>query len=161
MHDVLAWLQSSALGMLMRGSGPWIYPIVNVVHVLGVATLFGSVLVLDLRLLGVRRGSPLSPVTAAAAPVAMAGFALAAASGVCLLAANAVEYQGNPFLLAKFAAIGVGLVNVVALRRTAAWKAHTDRQLSPSEARLLAFMAGVSLLSWLTAIVAGRMIGYW
>lgn len=161
MHDVLAWLQSSALGMFMQGSGPWVYPIVNVLHILGVATLFGSVLVLDLRLLGVRRGTPLSPISTAAAPVAMAGFALAAVSGVCLLAANAVEYEDNPFLLAKFAAIGVGLINVVALRRTAAWRAHANRQLSVSEARLLALMGGMSLVSWLTAIVAGRMIGYW
>ena len=39
MHDALDWLQSSALGMFMRGTGPWTYPVVNVIHVLGVATL--------------------------------------------------------------------------------------------------------------------------
>jgi hypothetical protein len=119
------------------------------------------VLILDLRLLGVWRRAPLRAITTAAAPVAMAGFALAAASGVCLLAANAVEYENNPFLLVKFAAIGLGLVNAVALRRTAAWRAHTTRDLSYSEARTLAAMGGLSLLSWLTAVAAGRMIGYW
>jgi hypothetical protein len=91
----------------------------------------------------------------------MAGFALAAASGVCLLAANAVEYDNNPFLLVKFAAIGLGLVNAVALRRTAAWRAHPTRDLSHVETRTLAAMGGVSLVSWLTAVAAGRMIGYW
>ena len=40
MHDALAWLQSSALGTFMRDSGPWTYPFVNVIHVLGVATPF-------------------------------------------------------------------------------------------------------------------------
>jgi hypothetical protein len=161
MHDALVWLQSSALGMFMRGSGLWTYPVVNVIHVLGVATLFGSVLVLDLRLLGVWRRAPLPAITKAAAPVAMAGFALAAASGVCLLAANALEYENNPFLLVKFAAIGLGLVNAVALRRTAAWRAHSTRDLSRSEAHKLALLGGVSLISWLTAVTAGRMIGYW
>jgi hypothetical protein len=161
MHDALAWLQASVLGMFMRDSGPWTYPVVNLIHILGVATLFGAVLILDLRLLGVWRRAPLPPITTAAAPVAMAGFALAAASGVCLLSANAVEYENNPFLLVKFAAIGLGLVNAVALRRTAAWRAHPTRDLSHSEARRLALMGGVSLVSWLTAVSAGRMIGYW
>jgi hypothetical protein len=161
MHDALAWLQASALGMFMRDSGTRTYPVVNLIHILGVAALFGAVLILDLRLLGVWRRAPLRASTTAAAPVVMAGFALAAASGVCLLAANAVEYENNPFLLAKFAAIWLGLVNAVALRRTAAWRAHTTRDLSHSEARTLAAMGGLSLLSWLTAVAAGRMIGYW
>ena len=161
MHDALAWLQSSALGMFMRGSGLWTYPVVNLIHILGVATLFGAVLILDLRLLGVWRRAPLPAIATAAAPVAMAGFALAAASGLCLLATNALEYEKNPFLLVKFAAIGLGLLNAVALRRTAAWRAHATRNLSRSEARRLALMGGVSLASWLTAVTAGRMIGYW
>ena len=161
MTDALTWLESSALGVFMRDTGPWTYPIVNVVHVFGVATLFGAVLVLDLRLLGAWRRAPLAPITTIAAPVAMAGFAIAAAAGVCLLAANASEYANNPVLLVKFSAIGLGLLNAVALRRTAAWKAHATRDLSRSEARRLALMGGVSLVSWLTAVGAGRMIGYW
>jgi hypothetical protein len=161
MHDVLAWLQSSALGTFVRSSGPWTYPVVNLIHILGVAALFGAVLILDLRLLGMWRRAPLPPITTAAGPVAMAGFALAAASGVCLLAANALDYEHNPFLLVKFAAIGLGFVNAVVLRRTAAWRDHASRDLSRSEGQMLALMGGVSLVSWLTAITAGRMIGYW
>jgi hypothetical protein len=157
----LDWLESSALGEFMRGSGPWTYPVVNVIHILGVATLFGAVLVLDLRLLGAWRRAPLPPITTVAGPVAMAGFAIAAPTGVCLLAANALEYQGNPFLLIKFSAIGLGLANALALRRTPAWRAHATRELSGSESRMLALMGAVSLVSWLTAVTAGRMIGYW
>jgi hypothetical protein len=159
--DALAWLQSSALGEFMRGSGPWTYPVVNVIHILGVATLFGAVLVLDLRLLGAWRRASLPPITTVAGPLAMAGFAVAASSGVCLLASNALEYENNPFLLIKFSAIGLGFANAVALRRTTAWRAHANRELSGSEARKLALMGGVSLVSWLTAITAGRLIGYW
>jgi hypothetical protein len=92
--------------MFMRGSGPWSYPVVNLIHILGVAALFGAVLILDLRLLAVWRRTPLLAIATATAPVAMAGFALAAAGGVCLLASNALEYQNNAFLLVKFAAIG-------------------------------------------------------
>jgi hypothetical protein len=161
MRDALAWLESSALGTFMRDSGPWTYPVVNVIHVLGVATLFGAVLVLDLRLLGVGRRAALTPIATVAAPVATAGFAVAALSGVCLLAANALEYATNPVLLVKFSAIGLGLVNAVVLRRTPAWRARTTRELSRPEGRHLALIGGVSLVSWLTAVCAGRMIGYW
>jgi hypothetical protein len=158
---VLAWLESSVLGIVMRETGPWTYPIVNVVHVLGVATLFGAVLVLDLKLVGVWRRAPLTPIATATAPVAVTGFAVAATSGACLLAANALEYENNPLLLVKFAAIGLGLVNAVAVRRTKAWRAVASRPLSRAEVRQLAVMGGLSLVSWLTAVVAGRMIGYW
>ena len=161
MHEVLSWLESSVIGIFMRESGTWTYPVVNVVHVLGVASLFGAVLILDLKLVGVWRSTPLAPISSAATPVATAGFALAAASGVCLLAANAVDYESNPVLLVKFAAIGLGLLNAVAVRRTAAWRAHASRRLSRSEMRQLAIMGGLSLVSWLTAVAAGRMIGYW
>jgi hypothetical protein len=161
MLDVLGWLQSSSLGTFMRDAGVWTYPVVNVIHILGVATLFGAVLILDLRLLGVWRRTPISAIATAAAPVAVTGFAFAAASGACLLASNALEYQNNPFLLLKFVAIALGLINAVVLRRTAAWNAHATRAVSHSEARRLALMGGVSLVSWLTAVAAGRMIGYW
>jgi hypothetical protein len=161
MHDVLAWLEGSALGVFMRDSGPWTYAVVNVVHILGVATLFGAVLVLDLRLMGAWRGASLAAITTVAAPIAMAGFALAAASGICLLASNAVAYQDNPFLLVKFLAIGFGFVNALVLRRTTAWKAHATDALSRPDERRLAVMGGLSLASWLTAVTAGRMLGYW
>ena len=56
--DAARWLQASALGHFMRESSVWTYAIVNLTHILGVASLFGSVLVLDLRLVGVGRRRP-------------------------------------------------------------------------------------------------------
>src|SRR5437867_1825808 len=55
----MAWLQGSFLGHAMRESGVWTYGVVNLVHILGVASLFGSVLVIDLRLLGFWRSTSL------------------------------------------------------------------------------------------------------
>jgi hypothetical protein len=157
----MSWMQTSALGHFMRESGPWTYAIVNLSHILGVASLFGSVLILDLRLLGVWRRIPLAPLASAAVPVARAGFAVAATTGVGLLATKATEYIGNPFLAIKFPAIVLGLINVGVLNRSQAWRARGARALSRREDRQLAMMGGVSLACWLTAIAAGRMIGYW
>ena len=161
MHEFLAWLEGSALGHLMRESGVWTYGCVNLVHILGVASLFGAVLVLDLRLLGLWRKVALPAITEPTVPIAATGFIIAAISGVCLLATKATEYAGNPFLYIKFPAIGLGLLNVAALSSSSAWKQHKVRELSSRERSRLALMGGISLFCWLTAITAGRMIGYW
>jgi len=160
-NELLAWLEASALGHAMRNSGVWTYGIVNLTHILGVGSLFGSVLLLDLRLLGAWRGVPLSSIARPTVPVATTGFLVAAASGVCLAATNATEYIGNPFLLIKFPAIAVGLGNVAVLSRLAAWKSRHTREPNVREQRQLAAAGAVSLLSWLTAVSAGRLAGYW
>jgi len=161
LYKFMAWLQASPLGQAMRESGVWTYGLVNLVHILGVASLFGSVLVLDLRLLGFWRKVALRAISGPTVPVAATGFAIAVLSGVCLLATKATEYVGNPFLYIKFSAIGLGLLNVVVLSRLSAWKQHTTRELSTCDQSRLAVSGGISLACWLTAISAGRMIGYW
>ena len=157
----MAWLQASPLGHAMRESGVWTYGVVNLVHILGVATLFGAVLVLDLRLVGLWRNVNLPAISRPTVPVAATGFAVAVVSGVCLLATKATEYVGNPFLYIKFPAITLGVLNVIALNRLSAWKQHKSRELSSREQTTLAVFGGISLFCWLTAISAGRMIGYW
>jgi hypothetical protein len=159
--DLLAWLEGSALGHAMRSAGVWAYGIVNLTHILGVSSLFGAILVLDLRLLGMWRSIPVAAIARPTVPIATTGFIVAAASGICLISTNGSEYIGNPFLLIKFPAIFVGLINVAVLSRLPAWRARDTRTLSPAEQHQLSVFGGISLLSWLTAISAGRLIGYW
>ncbi|MBY0297124.1 MAG: DUF2214 domain-containing protein [Methylobacterium sp.] len=151
--EAAAWLQATALAQTLRASA-WLYPLVNLTHLLGIALLFGAIAALDLRLLGVWRGVPLEALARPLVPVAGAGLGLALATGPLLLTVQAVDYAANPLLYAKFAAIGVGLVNIALLHRRAAWRAEAGGP------RLRA--AGlVSLASWLGAIAAGRLIAYW
>ena len=157
----MAWLEGSFLGHAMRNSGVWTYGLVNLTHILGVSALFGSVLVLDLRLLGAWRDVPLVSVSGTTLPIARAGFVVAVISGIGLLATKATEYVGNPFLLIKFPAIAIALINVAIIERLPAWKARAVREATDGERRQLAIAGIVSLVSWLTAVSAGRMIGYW
>lgn len=161
MEALLAWIESSALGSAMRASGVWTYGLVNLVHILGISSLFGSVLVLDLRLLGLWRRTPLESLARPVSRIASLGLGVAVVSGVCLIATNGTEYAGNPFLPIKFAAIGAGIANVVLLGRTRAWRDLGTRPPTPKEERHLAVSGGVSLVSWVVAVGAGRMIGYW
>jgi len=160
-RDVLVWIEGTGLGHYMRESGPWTYAVVNLSHILGVATLFGSVLVLDLRLLGCWRRIPIAALASATMPVATVGFGIAALTGTALLATKATDYLNNPFFDIKFPAIALGLINVLILNLLPAWRARGTRELSRAEHRQLAVMGGISMACWLTAVSAGRMIGYW
>lgn len=100
------------------------------------------------------RAVPVALLGPPAVSVASAGLALAVASGAALFAVQATEYVGNPFLYVKFAAIFVGLANVAALRLAGDW---TDERLS----RRSIWAGLLSLLAWLTALAAGRLIAYW
>ena len=161
MRELLTWLEASGLGHAMRHAGVWSYGVANLVHILGVATLFGSVLVLDLRLLGAFARAPLAAVATPTVPLAAVGFAIAVLSGSCLIVTNATEYIGNPLLLIKFPAIGLGLSNALALGLVPAWRERGTRELTVRERRQLAVFGGLSLASWLTAVACGRLIAYW
>jgi hypothetical protein len=157
----LVWAEASSLGHLMRESGPWVYPVINLLHILGVAVLFGSVVVIDLRLLGFWRRVPIASVAVVTTPVNVCGLAIAVVTGPALLATKATAYVDNPFLAIKFAAIAAGLINVLALQVSPAWRSRDIRELSRAERRQLAVIGGVSLVCWLAAVSAGRMIAYW
>ena len=161
MYQFMVWLEASGLGHTMRESSLWTYPVVNLLHILGVASLFGALLVLDLRLLGLWRGVSLAAISLPTVPVATVGGIVALVSGVCLISTNTTEYAGNAFLMIKFPAVALGLLNVVVLGRLPAWQRRASREPDPRERRQLALCGGVSLTCWLTAVSAGRMIGYW
>jgi hypothetical protein len=161
MLELLSALEESAFGQLLRSLGVWTYGILNLSHIAGVSSLFGSVLLLDLRLLGLWPGLPLAALTGPTLRLATIGFVVAAGSGFCMLSFNASEYYGNPFLLIKFPAIALGLINAAVVSRLPAWRSIGQRDLMVGERRQLALTGGLSLLCWTTALAAGRMIGYW
>jgi len=122
--------------------------------VFGIALLVGSIVLLDLRLLGLWRSVPVAVLARPAVTVSVAGLVIAIASGVSLLVVQATEYVANPLLYIKFGAILVGLVNVAVLRFAGDW---TDDRFAVRRG-----VAGaLSLMAWLTALTAGRMIAYW
>jgi len=157
----MAGLEASPLGHFMRDSGVWTYPFVNLAHLIGIAGLFGAICVLDLRLLGVWRSIPLGMISRPAVNVAGTGVAVAAVTGVMLLATKASEYATNPFLLPKLVLIGLALLNLAILHLTPSWHAHRGRDLTQAEYQRLRLFGATSLVFWLGAMTMGRLIGYW
>src|SRR6056297_2532351 len=118
----MAWLEGSALADFLRGLGIWTYGLLNLGHILGIGSLFGAVLILDLKLIGLWRSIPAASLIRPTVPLAAIGFALAATSGVMMLSFNTTEYHGNPFIYAKFPIMLGGLTNVAVVQRVSAWR---------------------------------------
>lgn len=157
----MAWLEFSALGVAMRETGVWTYALVNLGHILGISLLFGAIVVLDLRLLGFWRFIPLDVMAKPTTTVAGTGFVLAFLTGPAMLATKATEYVGNPFLPLKLIAIVLGIINIVILHNLPAWKARANPQLGAGQRQQLAFAGAASLVCWLSAITAARLIAYY
>lgn len=161
-YALLVWLEGSALGEAVRGAGVWTYGWVNLAHIIGIAMLFGAVLLLDLRLLGAWRSIPLPLIARPTVPLAAIGFVVAVLSGSTMLTVNATGYEGNPFLYAKLPLIGIGLVNVAVVQRLAAWRRALAAEIPrPGDEGVLAAAGATSLAIWLGVVGCGRMIGYW
>ena len=128
------------------------YPIVNALHIVGVALLFGAIVPLDLRLAGWRReAAAVDGLATLLLPVALFGFLLAACAGLLLFATDARAYAASPLFQAKMVLIATALANALALRRVD-WRRAASRRVSAA--------AGASLLLWLAVIVLGRLVGY-
>jgi len=162
MYELMAWLEASALAEFLRGLNIWAYGLINLAHILGISALFGAVLLLDLKLLGLWRSIPVSSLIRPTVPLAGIGFILAAASGILMLSFNTTNYHGNPFLYVKLPVIVVGLVNVAIIQRLAAWRrAAAGAPAESGDKSVLVISGASSLLIWATVITCGRMIGYW
>jgi hypothetical protein len=162
MYEFMAWLEGSALAECLRGLGVWTYGLLNLAHILGISVLFGAVLVLDLRLIGLWRSIAVTSLIRPTVPLAAGGFVVAATSGVMMLTFNTTEYHGNPFIYAKFPLIVFGLLNVAVVQRLPAWRRAASGQAAASgDPGLLRVCGAISLLTWLGVVTCGRMIGYW
>ena len=159
--ELLVAVEQSALGNSVRDLGGWGYAFINLAHILGITILFGAILLLDLRLIGWKRHLPLDAILVTTLPLAKIGFFIAVVSGICLISANATEYIGNPFLLIKFLALVLALINAWYVRRLSVWLARGQAEPGGREKIHLARAGFVSLICWLTVISAGRLIAYW
>ena len=153
MEALFAALEGTGLAQALRSSR-WGYAALNAAHIFAIALLIGSVVPLNLRLLGVWRGIPREAVVRVLAPVAASGLILALLTGPLLFSVRAQEYSGVGFLQVKLALIAVGVLSTLALCR-----AHGFLLRDAPRARVLGH-AILSTVCWLGALVCGRLIAF-
>jgi hypothetical protein len=149
-------VEATGIARFMR-EALWAYPITEAAHIVGLALLFGSIVIVDLRLLGAGRKVPVAALVSYAVPWSLAGFVLAAASGLMMFTAHAGDFLGERVFLLKMTLILVAGVNAALLRVGVARRAwDTDRAL-PARVRVA---AALSIALWIGVIACGRLLAY-
>jgi hypothetical protein len=154
----LGAVEASGLAQAMR-QWLYLYPAVEVIHIMGIALLFGSIAILDLRLLGVSRGISVRKLSGHILPWTAGSFLLIVPSGLAMFTAHAMEFFDNPVFALKMCLIAAGGINAAilhagAFRAAAAWDLNV---MPPPGARIA---AAASLLIWLSVIACGRLLAY-
>jgi hypothetical protein len=158
----VAALENSALGEAMR-QWLWLYPSVEIVHIVGIALLFGSIAVLDLRLLGVNRKVSAKALGWHVLPWTAASFLLIIPSGMLMFTAHATDFISSPVFVIKMclimtAGLNAALFHAITFRTVDVWDAEEMRHLPPPPSARLA--GAVSLLLWISVIACGRLLAY-
>ena len=150
-------LQDTALARWIGESGSlWGYPTILFLHTLGLATLAGLNAGIDLRILGLAPALPLSPMVRLF-PTMWAAFVVAAASGTALLIADATTKLAQPIFWAKLLFVALAMVNMQMIRTRVFNDPMLDQRPLGGNARTLAV---TSLVFWIAATIAGRLIAY-
>jgi len=133
------------------GSHAWAYPALEVVHLVGIALLLGSLVVLELRVWGRAGALPVAALAKLSLSVSLAGFTLAAASGLLMFASQPQELLANRSFTLKMGLLALAGTNA-ALFHARGGLARLD-----STARLQTLL---STLLWIAVIICGRWIAY-
>lgn len=149
------WLEVSTLGHIAKSYGG-IYAMAQSFHLASMALLGGTVLVTDLRLLGVvLTDVPSNAVADGAHKWFKVALAVVLISGVFMVAGVATKAYYNAFYWAKMAALLTGILFVFTIKRPLLAKDHT--QMKPW---LLRMVAVASITVWFTVAACGRWIGF-
>jgi hypothetical protein len=159
---ILQVLQDSSIGAAVRGDSgwEWLFPNVETVHVLSTAVVFGSILMVDLRLLGLTsRDSAVSRLSNEVLPYTWIAFAIAVISGSMMFVSKAHTYFYNLQFELKFLFMALAGINMLVFH-FGAYRWVRDWDLAPVPPRAARVAGGLSIALWCVVIFMGRWIGF-
>ena len=154
----VAELESAPIAVAMRQE-LWLYPLVEIAHIMGFVVLVGSIVVLDLRLLGISRGISARQLSHHVLPWTFGALLVIVPSGVLMFMAHATDLVSNPAFQLKLCLLLLAGTNAAAYHiGTARGSELWDRDANPPARVKL--HAGVSLAIWAGVITCGRLLAY-
>lgn len=157
MQSVLLWIESSWLAALVNDNS-WVFPTLETLHFIGLILLIGSLMVVDLRLMGVAPDLPVNSVLIFL-PWSLLGFAINFITGVMFFVSDPNHYYPNTAFRLKMLAVLLAGLNAVWFKLSVHPQivAGGERAILPRNAPVI---AGLSLVLWFSVIVFGRLIPY-
>ncbi|MDG5493859.1 DUF6644 family protein [Niveispirillum sp. BGYR6] len=159
LQNMLLALYESDLSLWIRQNPP-VFPTLESFHVIAIALVFGTILIVDLRLIGfTAHRRSIDKLITELLPFTWGAFALAVVTGLLMFVANAPAYMNNAQFLWKMVVIAAAGINMMIFhatiyRRIADW----DVTIPPPNAARTAGVLSITL--WLTVIYLGRWIGF-
>jgi uncharacterized membrane protein len=156
---LLKSLEASSWGMFIHNK-VWAFTTIEVAHVFAVSLLLGTIMIVDLRLLGLASAKrPFTGLARQVLPFTWAAFVLAVAAGSLLFISRATEYVASSVFWIKMALIVLAGINMVifefiTVRDVERW----NLDAAPPPAARLA--GAISISCWLLVIAFGRLIGF-
>lgn len=130
---------------------PWAYPLLEVVHLVGLALVLGNLVLIELRVFGLGHTLAATDLARLSLVLVAAGFGLLVLSGILMFATQAQELLASRTFAVKMSLMSLALCN-------AAWfHARGSLRLLDATARV---QMVISTLLWLTVVAAGRWIAY-
>ena len=153
----LEWLQFSWLGTFVA-ENLWAYPVLETLHILGMAVLVGVLGLTNLRVLGYKPELPLIG-TRQLLPLAWVGFTVNLITGVSLFASDPIYFFGSWTFRIKIALIVLAGVNA-AILSTGIFRRQATGAGDVVLGTGMKYVAVSSLIFWTGAILAGRLVAY-
>ena len=157
MHIVhfFMWCENSAIGDAIRSS-TWLFPVIEAVHLLGLALIGGAVLAVDLRLLRLAlRRQPVAEVARDVQPWLVGSLIVMILTGSLLFMSEAMKCYYHPAFREKMTSLFLAIVFTFTIQRKVV--SSDESRLSPVWARVVAI---VSLVLWTGVGIGGRWIGF-
>ena len=155
--DFLRLIEQSSFSQWVTGSSSVLaFPSILLFHTIGMGVVVGISAGIDLRILGMAPALPLAPMERFF-PLLWIGFIVNAITGVILLAADATTKATNPDFYVKMAFIALAVINQRMLRNRVFRDPFIDKKPLTADAKVLAI---TSVICWLGAITAGRLMAY-
>ena len=159
LRDFFAYIDTLESSLDLRGSS-YVHPWITVFHVMGMGLFGGTILMMDLRLLGVgNMRTPFSQVQRRLFPWQIFGMAIITVTGLLLVFANPMNYATNVVFWTKMLGMVVAALNALAFHFVTEYSiADWDAGKTPPFGAKLA--GALSILLWVNVIVAGRLMPY-
>jgi hypothetical protein len=157
METLTQWMESSLLGQWVTATG-WVWPAAEIFHFIGLSLLLGSMLIVDLRLLGFFRTISIE-TTHKLLPWAIAGFVINLVTGTLFLFGDPFRYAANIGFRIKFVLIIIAGLNALLFY----WKIQPTMKNWGQNTSPPIFAKSVALLSllvWFSVLLLGRLIPY-
>jgi len=155
--DFLNWLENTGFSTWVRESPRiWAFPVILLIHTIGMALCVGVSAGIDLRILGFAPSLKLAPFEKYF-PILWLGFWMNAVTGTILVMQDASNKLTNVDFYVKMVFIALALVNLRLIRSRVFRDPQLDRAPFSTGAKTL---AELSLFFWLGAITAGRLLAY-